>query len=33
VEVPLAVVLITEGFHVPLIPFVELTGKEDGIAF
>jgi hypothetical protein len=33
VEVPLALVLIVEGFHVPLIPLLELEGKVGGIEF
>jgi hypothetical protein len=33
VEVPLALVVMVEGFHVPLIPFVELKDNEGAAAF
>jgi hypothetical protein len=33
VEVPLTLVFMAEGFHVPLIPFVELKGNEGAAAF
>ena len=33
VVVPVVVVLITEGFHVPLIPFVDDNGNDGAVLF
>ena len=33
VEEPEVVVFIVDGFHVPLIPFVDVVGSEVGVEF